>query len=109
MVVNQFKIKGITLDEFVNFIIWKIEFKHENHSSDMSILIAEDTSISKEYHTCKTLIIKQLDNSLLIETIFSDGSFYLFEDLPKVESNFSLKVKKIIKRHEKELGIEFST
>lgn len=107
MVVNQFKIKGITLDEFVNFIIDKIEFKHENHSSDMSILMTDDRSIIDVQYASKTLVVKHLEDTLVIETIFSDGSFYLFENLPKVESNFSLKVKKILRKHETELGIEF--
>ena len=107
MQINKLKLTGITLDNFVNFIIQKIEFDFESHSPKMSVLMKEEYLMFRNAYDCQTLVIKSTRTGLVMELTSVGGEAWLWDIFSNPEERFFNKVWKILEENMVSVGFEF--
>jgi hypothetical protein len=105
MTIQKLKIADTDLDRIVNFLIGELNFDYENHSTDMSILLAETIHFRNSYGQANMVILKKEQSSILVDIIGCGGNIGLLGIVGNSEAGYTEKVAKVITRYAEELEL----
>jgi len=108
MKITKLKLTGISLDDFVNFIIFHVNFSYESHSPKMTVLVNQITQPFDEYY-CITdiLIARDMNTEIHVDLISNPDDYSIIETFKNQELRFSKRVKRVLNSYGKDKGIVF--
>lgn len=98
---SNYKLESSDLDQLINYLIEHVQFNYENHSSDMSVLSAEQRYVWSKGYQHNMVIAKKKESHILIDIMVmsSDQTFYSFKAAS--QKNFIHGVEKVIREYSK--------
>ncbi len=107
MTILKLKISGNILDDLVNYLILQLNFDYENHSTDMSILYAENFYFTKLATHGNMLVLKKESSYIKIDIVAGLGNTGLLNLDRRIEREYTWEIGTIIRKYAEENSLEF--
>lgn len=105
MTVLKLKITDDNLDQLVNYLIQELNFDYENHSIDMSILIADNFYLLNMTAQLNMIILKKEAAFILIDIIGGGGGDGIFNMDFGSEKGYTIRTSTVIYKYAEEYSL----
>ena len=103
MKILKLKLGCSDLDKTIDYLINNLNFDYENHSTDMSILAAEEYWFKSTQ--LNMIIAKKEESHILIDIIGAAGSTGILHINWWSEKGYTRRVKKVLKEYVEEFNL----
>ncbi|MBD0369041.1 MAG: hypothetical protein ICV53_23420 [Flavisolibacter sp.] len=105
MTVLKLKLTDNNLDQLVNYLIQELNFDYENHSTDMSILIADNLYFIHMSAQLNMIIMKKEASFILIDIIGGGGGDGILNMDFGTEKGYTKRTAKVIYKYAEEYSL----